>query len=87
MSELLYAEDLVIGSAWDLGSYVVTEPEIIEFARQWDPQGFHVDPDVAAAGYFGGIIASGIHTMAIFRGSRCPRCSTAGRPSRRRAGG
>ncbi len=67
MSELLYAEDLVIGSEWDLGSCVVTESEIIEFARQWDPQGFHVDPDIAAAGYFGGIIASGIHTMAIFQ--------------------
>ncbi len=66
-SNLLYADDLVIGSVWDLGAHDVTESEIIEFARQWDPQDFHVDPAAGDAGFFGGIIASGIHTLAIFQ--------------------
>lgn len=61
----LYAEDLTTGIAYDLGTYTPSAEEIDAFARQWDPQGFHIDEDVAAAGHFGGIIASGLHTMAI----------------------
>lgn len=63
----LFAEDLIPGTTIELGSYLVTREEIIAFATQWDPQGFHVDEDVAAAGAFGGLIASGIHSMAIFQ--------------------
>ena len=45
---------------------VIGEAEIVEFARRYDPQQFHVDPDWAAAhGPFGGLIASGWHTAAI----------------------
>jgi acyl dehydratase len=44
----------------------VTEAEILEFARVFDPQPIHVDPVFAAEGPFGGLIASGWHTTAIF---------------------
>ncbi len=63
----LRAEDLPVGVVLDLGPYDVTSNEIIEFARQWDPQPFHVDPDFAATTAFGGLIGSGLHTMAIFQ--------------------
>ena len=59
-------EDVVIGERKKLGSYTFTEGEIIRFARKYDPQPFHVDPDVAARSPFGGIIASGWHTAAIW---------------------
>lgn len=62
-----YAEDLVVGSVIEVGSHTPTEAEIIDFATQWDPQGFHIDREVAAAGVFGEVIASGIHTTAIFQ--------------------
>ncbi|KQT93544.1 hypothetical protein ASG49_00585 [Marmoricola sp. Leaf446] len=64
---LLYAEDLPVGSTVELGSHEVTLAEMLEFARQWDPQGFHTDPDAAAAGHFGEVIASGIHTLGIYQ--------------------
>lgn len=63
----LYAEDLPVGSVLELGSYTPTEHEIIEFATNWDPQAFHIDPEVAERGFFGQVIASGIHTTAIFQ--------------------
>lgn len=64
----LYAEDLEcsVGRYIDLGHYTPTETEIVEFATRWDPQTFHVDSGAATAGFFGGLIASGIHTLAIF---------------------
>ncbi|MCW2783803.1 MAG: hypothetical protein JWP74_320 [Marmoricola sp.] len=62
---MLYAEDLVEGVTHELGTYLVTAEDIVEFASRWDPQGFHVDEDVARAGVFGGLIASGIHSLAI----------------------
>ncbi|WP_045824712.1 MaoC/PaaZ C-terminal domain-containing protein [Williamsia herbipolensis] len=67
MSTLIHADELEVGSVWPLGSHTPTEAEIIEFARRWDPQRFHTDPAYAADHFFGGIIASGIHTMAIFQ--------------------
>ena len=65
--DLLYADDLHVGDNFDLGTHHVTLEEIVEFASRWDPQGFHIDEATAAAGMFGGIIASGIHSMAIFQ--------------------
>ncbi|WP_207401713.1 MaoC/PaaZ C-terminal domain-containing protein [Psychrobacter pygoscelis] len=51
-----------------LGSYTLTLEDIISFAEQWDPQFFHTDPERAVTeGFFGGIIASGIQTMAVFQ--------------------
>jgi acyl dehydratase len=64
-SVTLYANDIVPGTVSDLGHYQVGQQEMIDFALQWDPQGFHTDQDVASTGSFGGVIASGIHTLAI----------------------
>jgi acyl dehydratase len=61
-----YFEDYPEGAVYEYGYASVTEPEIIEFARRFDPQPMHVDPAWAATGPFGGIIASGWHTAGIF---------------------
>ncbi|MBO9645652.1 MAG: MaoC family dehydratase [Pseudacidovorax sp.] len=53
------------GQVIEAGPHAVTEDEVLGFARQWDPQWFHTDPDAAAQGVFGGLIASGWHTCAI----------------------
>ena len=64
---LVYAEELPVGRTVELGSHAVRLEEMLAFARQWDPQGFHTDVDVAAAGHFGEVIASGIHTLGIYQ--------------------
>jgi acyl dehydratase len=61
-----YFEDYVPGSVYEFGHVVVDEAEMLAFARQFDPQPIHVDAAFAAAGPFGGLIASGWHTAAIF---------------------
>lgn len=63
----VYAEDLRPGERYELGSYLLTEDDIVDFASAWDPQFFHLDPAAASAGPFGGLIASGIQTFAIFQ--------------------
>ena len=60
-----YFEDYVPGVTYDCGSVAVTEAEIVEFARRYDPQDFHADPAVATGGPFGGLIASGWHTASL----------------------
>jgi acyl dehydratase len=65
MSEY-YFEDFAAGEVFELGSHQVTEAEIVEFAERWDPQPFHVDPEAAAESVFGGLIASGWHTGAMW---------------------
>jgi len=60
-----YFEDYVPGSVFEYGSILVDEAEIIEFAKRFDPQYIHADPGAAAAGPFGGLIASGWHTAAM----------------------
>src|SRR5438034_7256554 len=60
-----YFEDLKVGARFESDVYVVTEAEIIEFARRFDPQSFHLDPTKAARGIFKGLIASGWYTAAI----------------------
>jgi acyl dehydratase len=62
----LYFEDFAAGQVYELGSRTVTEDEIVDFARQWDPQPFHVDPEAAQQSVFGGLIASGWQTGAIW---------------------
>jgi len=62
---LRYFDDYLPGATCDCGSFSVSEDEILSFARQFDPQPFHVDPEVAARGPFGGLIASGWHTAAL----------------------
>jgi len=63
-----YFEDFSEGQVFELGEDRVTEPEILEFARRFDPQPFHVDPQAARATMFGGLIASGWHTGALYMG-------------------
>ena len=60
-----YFEDYVPGSIFEYGEVRVEEEEILEFARRFDPQDMHVDPEKAASGRFGGLIASGWHTGAM----------------------
>jgi acyl dehydratase len=62
-----YYEDLVEGEERISATRCVTEAEIIAFARQYDPQYFHVDPQAARRSVFGELVASGIFTMAIWR--------------------
>lgn len=62
---LLWLEDFNVGDAFDLGSVTVTEAEIITFARLFDPQPFHLDPEAAAQTPFGGVVASGWHTASL----------------------
>ena len=60
-----YFEDFSPGETIELGSVAVTEAEIVEFARRYDPQYFHVDPEQAKDSPYGGLIASGWHTVAL----------------------
>jgi acyl dehydratase len=63
---LRHFEDFAEGEVTELGTYPpLTEYEIISFARQWDPQPFHTDPERARESIYGGLIASGWHTGAI----------------------
>jgi acyl dehydratase len=61
------ADALEVGRTYDLGSYAVSESAIIAFASEWDPQPFHCDVEAARDGYFGAIIASGVHTFAVYQ--------------------
>ncbi len=60
-----YFEDYPEGSVFEGGPIHVDAAEIIAFARQYDPQDFHTDPDAAARSIYGGLIASGWHTAAM----------------------
>ena len=60
-----YWEDFKVGETADLGSRQVTEADILTFARKYDPQPFHTDPEVARRSIYGGLIASGWHTCAL----------------------
>ena len=62
----IYFEDFQVGQVYELGSYTVSEEQILNFAREFDPQPFHVDSVLAAESIYGGIIASGLHTVSIF---------------------
>ena len=60
-----YFDDVVIGAPIESATYPVTEAEVIAFARQFDPQPFHVDPEAASHSLFGGLVASGWHTASM----------------------
>jgi len=62
-----YYEDLVEGEESCSGTRAVNAAEIVEFARKYDPQYFHTDAEAAQRSIFGGLVASGIFTMAIWR--------------------
>ena len=60
-----YFEDYVPGLTVDCGSFTMNEADIIAFAKEYDPQPFHVDPAAAKDGPYGGLIASGWHTTSM----------------------
>ena len=62
---LSYFGDYVLGAMYECGSVSVDQASIVAFGKEFDPQPFHVDPVAAAAGPFGGLIASGWHTAAL----------------------
>ena len=66
MSDLVHFEDVEVGQTVRFGRYEVTAEEIVEDARQFDPQPFHLDEQAARQSMFGGLIASGWHTGAMF---------------------
>lgn len=61
----MYYEDLKVGYTDEFGGRTVTRSEIIEFASRYDPQPFHVNEEVASESVFDGLVASGIHTVAL----------------------
>lgn len=64
---MLWAEDLEVGAEVAFGTWTFTEDAIIDYASQWDPLPIHIDPAAAKAGPFGQVIASGLHTMAVYQ--------------------
>ena len=60
-----YLEDLRVGEKFRTASMVMTEEAVLDFARKFDPQSIHMDPEAAARGPYQGIIASGWHTAAV----------------------
>lgn len=64
MSSIQFWDDLVEGRKLDCRSFALDLEEIIEFARKYDPQLFHIDHAAAGASQFGGIIASSLHTLS-----------------------
>ena len=69
MKRLRTFEDFRVGQTIELGAeQELTREEIVEFARRWDPQPFHLDEDAGRASPFGGLIASGWHSVCLFMG-------------------
>jgi acyl dehydratase len=66
-----YWEDFAVGRVFEYGSRTLSEREMIAFARDWDPQRFHVDPLAAKETPFGGLIASGWHTGCVMMRFMC----------------
>jgi acyl dehydratase len=62
---MIYFEDLDVGDETYFGSYEVTRDEVLEFARKYDPQPFHLSDEAAARTHFGRLAASGWHTAAM----------------------
>lgn len=61
----LYWEDFAVDSVHEFGGMTVSRDEIVDFARRFDPQPFHLDEAAASATHFGGLIASGWHTASL----------------------
>ena len=62
---MIYFEDLEVGAETHFGSYEVTREEVLEFARKYDVQPFHLSDEAAAKTHFGRLAASGWHTAAM----------------------
>ena len=61
----LYFEDFTVGREFRTDGATVTESQILDFALAFDPQPFHMDLEAAKRSMFGGLIASGFHSMAL----------------------
>ena len=57
-------DELAPGQVYDLGGFSLPEAEVIEFARRYDPQPFHIDREAAKESIFGELVASGLHTLS-----------------------
>jgi acyl dehydratase len=68
LSPVRHFEDFSVGDVTEIGPVGVSEEEIVDFASRFDPQPFHIDPEAAKESPFGGLIASGWHTTALFMG-------------------
>jgi len=77
-------DDFAVGERFEFGAYTVGEQEIVDFARRYDPQPFHLDEAAARASHFGGLVASGWMTAAVLMRLLCdhfiPRESSMGSP-------
>lgn len=63
---MYYLEDFAVGKTREsVGRYIVTEDEIMEFGRRWDPMPFHTDREAASISSFGGLVACSTHLFAI----------------------
>ena len=71
MSRAPYFEDYRVGETAEFGAYEVSEQEVLDYARRFDPQPFHIDPEAAKRSVFGGLIASGWHTGAMMMRMFC----------------
>jgi acyl dehydratase len=60
-----YFEDVELHQKHRSREFYLTEKDIIAFAKEWDPQPFHIDPESAKNSTFGGLIASGVHLVVI----------------------
>ena len=63
---MIYYEDVELGYRSELGSHTFTEEAIVAFAQRWDPQVFHIDAEAARKSLFGGLCASGWHTVCVW---------------------
>jgi acyl dehydratase len=63
--EQRYFEDYITGTSHEFGSITVEADEVIAFAKRFDPQPFHTDPEAGKLSIYGGMIASGWHTAAL----------------------
>jgi acyl dehydratase len=70
-TEMLYFEDFAVGTVFELGQRTLAEDEVLAFARAYDPQPFHTDPEAAARSIYGGLIASGWQTCAVVMRLMC----------------
>ena len=68
---MTYLEDVVVGEKREFGRYEVTEEEIVAFGKRYDNQPFHTDREAAQQSIYGGLIASGWHTCAMFMRMFC----------------
>lgn len=64
MTPIRSLDDLKPGMEFNLGSFVLTRAEVLDFARRFDPQPFHLDEEAGRASIFGRLVASGLHTFS-----------------------